>query len=507
MGGPLRPVLAPEVGATPALAPAPGGPTRSGTTSWPGPTYRYAPQGGPTVRSAAMSAGAKKLLMREGAPMRTRRRTSALAIAAGLVVSAGAGAAAAASAPAIGPQNWPVFGLYLNHNAVWGEGPAVNWQRTTGAIANGLIVAAGRVYYGTDTGYAECLSARTGRLIWKTKLDNWVFGPPTLVDGRVFVGTGTDVFAAPDVKGTPPSTIYALSAATGAILWRVDTGGEDKPSITYADGYVYAADGHGSLRKIDPATGNVVWKVADGGIAAVSPPTPYQGRIYLETGTPGHPGLRAFSARTGERLWTYPEGNSDNMVTVGDGLLFAVNTLPIRSGGKSYLEDQYEAVSFNGHLVWRYTTRPGPMPVFEAPGGTEFGGVFYDGSMARPYLYAFDARTGRLRWKTRMPGGLVNHTPLVTRHYVLAVTNTAWLVAMNRSTGKIVAQWHYAANSSVGPGALTMVNHTLYLWSSERGGSGSVLGRSAVKGRPLTRGSVYAIAQAQLLSHRVPTGG
>jgi outer membrane protein assembly factor BamB len=99
---------------------------------------------------------------------------------------------------------------------------ALLWKHTFDAPndgPNGLTIAGSRVYGATDT-TAFALDAATGRLRWSRRLANqfeqFVGVAPIVDRGRVYVST----------QGFPPGgrgVLYALSAATGRIVWRFQT--------------------------------------------------------------------------------------------------------------------------------------------------------------------------------------------------------------------------------------------------------------------------------------------
>jgi outer membrane protein assembly factor BamB len=113
---------------------------------------------------------------------------------------------------------------------------------------NGLAVADGHVFGATDT-TAFALSAATGRLLWLRRLvsrtESFVDTAPTVADGRVYLSTTGYV---PGTRGA----LYALDARTGSIRWRFGTikrpwrypaeaggGGAWNPPSGDGDGRVY----------------------------------------------------------------------------------------------------------------------------------------------------------------------------------------------------------------------------------------------------------------------------
>jgi len=99
---------------------------------------------------------------------------------------------------------------------------ALRWKRTIAAPndgPNGLTVVQGRLYTATDT-TAFALDAATGKQFWAHRLANryeqFVAIAPVVDRGRVYYST----------QGFPPGgrgALYALSAATGRLVWRFQT--------------------------------------------------------------------------------------------------------------------------------------------------------------------------------------------------------------------------------------------------------------------------------------------
>ena len=99
---------------------------------------------------------------------------------------------------------------------------ALLWKHTIDAPndgPNGLAIAGSRIYGATDA-TALALDAATGRVLWSRRLANryeqFVGIAPIVDRGRMYVST----------QGFPPGgrgVLYALSAATGKIVWRFQT--------------------------------------------------------------------------------------------------------------------------------------------------------------------------------------------------------------------------------------------------------------------------------------------
>jgi polyvinyl alcohol dehydrogenase (cytochrome) len=139
-----------------------------------------------------------------------------------------------------------------------------------------------------------------------------VYGQPTVVGGRVFVGVDT-------------AYVYALDATTGCVHWSflADAGVRNAISIGSVGGGRSAAffgDIRGNVYAVDAATGEALWKVnADPHpLAAITgAPTLYEGRLYVPVssreeaagGSLNYPcctfrgSIVAFDAATGKQVW------------------------------------------------------------------------------------------------------------------------------------------------------------------------------------------------------------
>jgi len=102
------------------------------------------------------------------------------------------------------------------------------------------FVVNGRLYssMGNTT---QCVDAQTGRVIWSRNLRDArrpgtddIVTPPSIVNGKVFVGTRWGF-------------VYALSADTGDILWKVDIGEPVSFQPSIATGRVYVGTDRGSI--------------------------------------------------------------------------------------------------------------------------------------------------------------------------------------------------------------------------------------------------------------------
>lgn len=138
------------------------------------------------------------------------------------------------------------------------------------------------------------------------------YGQPTIVAGRLFIGSGD-------------GRVYALDAATGCTIWVYQAETTVRTAITVGQGdkgkyLAYFGDGEANLYAVDAETGTLVWKMkVDTHRTAriTGAATLYQGRLYVGTagneelsgGDPDYPcctfrgSVTAVDALTGKLIW------------------------------------------------------------------------------------------------------------------------------------------------------------------------------------------------------------
>ncbi|MEX2113844.1 MAG: PQQ-binding-like beta-propeller repeat protein [Pirellulales bacterium] len=155
---------------------------------------------------------------------------------------------------------------------------------TGGPVRLAPTVAAGRVYFGSDDGFAYCLDAATGKPVWKLRAgpaDEWMIARGEMISRwpirtGVLVADGTAYFGA----GLFPHEevyLYAVDAADGRIVWRRDniSHGDAGRNDLSPQGYLLATDellivpsGRSLPAAIDRRTGDLVHKRTHGGSSA-----------------------------------------------------------------------------------------------------------------------------------------------------------------------------------------------------------------------------------------------
>jgi alcohol dehydrogenase (cytochrome c) len=322
-----------------------------------------------------------------------------------------------------------VYAQDLNSNvyALDLESGSTRWTRRYDAPnegPNGLAIDGGTVYGATDA-EAFALSADTGKELWRrhltSKSEQFVDVAPVPWEGLVFLGT---VGYAPLGRGA----IYALDAATGAVVWKFDTIEKPWPHPLHSGGggiwYPVSLDSEGRL------------------YAGIANPTPWGGSPEFPNGS-AFPGpvrytdsLVVLDAKTGRLLWfdqvtPHDVRDQDFQATP---ILAGDLAIGAGKGGRVVAWDREERVRRWTATVGLHRNDVGPLPrrrVVVCPGllgGVETPMAYADGrvfvpvvdlcgwgsaidrqeyadvdpSRGRGRLVALDADTGSELWERRL---------------------------------------------------------------------------------------------------------
>jgi alcohol dehydrogenase (cytochrome c) len=256
----------------------------------------------------------------------------------------------------------------------------------TGALAMSPVVVDGVVYIQDMQANVYALDLATGKLRWEHKFNTTELGGPgpdgvTVSDGRVY--------------GDLPYTVFALSAATGKSVW-VDRNLLTKSQGVFeiqpqaVGGRVYLASalgtgpGGGILLALNAATGKVIWKF----------------NTMVASDVPAAGGA-----------WEPPLVRSDGSVTFGIGNPYESAAMAIVHPSRLlYADSEVNLDAATGKLRWYYQAVPNDFmdhdlqtsPIAASSNGTSVD--IAAGKMG--YVYAINARTGALLWKT--PVGVHN---------------------------------------------------------------------------------------------------
>lgn len=268
-------------------------------------------------------------------------------------------------------------------------------------VANGVLYTSN---YDGSSIYA--LNASTGDLLWKYSVEGVNYGP------FLFAVKDGTAYASYD-------KLYALNANTGTLLWSATGGFLGTPTV--ANGVVYVGSQDGSVYAHNATTGTTLWSYATGDLVESSPAVA-NGMVYF--GSDDH-NVYALKAGTGALQWKYITGSyvlsspavANRVVYVGsnDGNLYALD-------------------GSTGALVWRYSTGGA---IWDASPAVANGVVYI--SSYDQNLYALNASTGALLWIHAtgcLPGmGGVGYCSPAVANGVVYVCGGGRLLAINASTG------------------------------------------------------------------------
>jgi outer membrane protein assembly factor BamB len=250
--------------------------------------------------------------------------------------------------------------------------------------------------------------------------------PPVVQDGVVYLQD-------------QDANVYALALATGKLKWEYqvnipEKSGPGPDGVAVAGGAVYG-DSSTSVFALNAATGKTIW--VDGSLlnsgqgAFEIQPQVAEGRVYLASAYGSGPGggvLIALDASTGRLLWTFhtvigvgagvqalglgsggawetPLVGSDGSVTFGTGNPYqSIGDAIAHPSRQLYTDSEVNLDAATGKVRWYYQAVPNDFadhdlqasPISTAIGGTPV--IITGGKVG--YVYALNARSGALLWKT-----------------------------------------------------------------------------------------------------------
>jgi polyvinyl alcohol dehydrogenase (cytochrome) len=228
-------------------------------------------------------------------------------------------------------------------------------------------------------------------------------GQPTVVAGRVFIGSGD-------------GTVYALDAATGCTIWTYKAEATVRAAITVGPAgkrgaLAYFGDGEANVYAVDAAKGTLVWKVkVDSNFSAriTGAPQLYRGRLYVP--------LASSEELTG--------GDASYPCCTFRGNVVAVDALTGKVIWKGYAitEEPHESKPGESHAKFS----PAGAAIWDAPTVDAKLGMLYVGTGdayvdpaadATDAIVAFDLATGKRLWvQQKTSGDVFNFGCIDPRH-------------------------------------------------------------------------------------------
>jgi outer membrane protein assembly factor BamB len=255
-----------------------------------------------------------------------------------------------------------------------------------GSLTAPPVVADGVVYLQNEDANVYALALATGQLKWEHRVNLLEKSGPG-PDGVAVAGGA--------VYGDTSTSIFALSAATGKTIWvdrhLLNSGQgsfEIQPQV--ADGRVYLASAYGSgpgggvLMALSAATGRLLWR-------------------FDSVIGPGK-GVKALGLGSGG-AWETPLVGSDGSVTFGIGNPYpSLGSAIAHPSRLLYTDSEVNLDAATGKLRWYYQAVPDDFVDHDlqaSPISTSIGAVpviITSGKVG--YVYALNAQSGALLWKT-----------------------------------------------------------------------------------------------------------
>jgi len=316
------------------------------------------------------------------------------------------------ASPAVAGDTVYVGSTNGNLYAIDRDAGSLRWKfATKGRVASSAAVANGVVYFGSYDGSFYALDARSGKLKWKfTTMGEHRFEGTHLHGAQPAAETMPDPFdvylSSPTIWhdriffGSGDSNVYALDAASGALVWKFKTGDVVHASPAIADGTLYVGSWDSYFYALDASTGAQRWRFKTGDDPEIHNQVGIQSSAAVVDGMvffgcrDSH--LYALNAGTGQKLWSFPTSGSWVVASpaVRDGTLyFATSDSGLFYAVKARSGDVVFSLKFHG---W---------PTFASPAIA--GGMLYLGSWSGK-LAAIDLQKQKVAWTFATDGATKN---------------------------------------------------------------------------------------------------
>jgi len=307
--------------------------------------------------------------------------------------------------------------------------PAGSWADANGDLANTRDATGSRITAANVAGLKEAWTFKLSGAAAKGVQDyGSLAAAPIVVNGVAYL---QDLDA----------DVYAISLATGKLRWEYQVSTPEKSGpgpdgVAVAGGVVYG-DSSSAVFALDAATGTVLWSDGDllssGQGSFEIQPAVAAGRVYLASAYGSGPGggvILALSAASGAVLWRFntvigSQAGGVKALGVGSGgawetplvsadgssVTFGTGN-PYQSIGEAishpsrqlYTDSEVNLSAATGQLNWYYQAVPNDFKDYDmqlSPIAATIDGtpaIIGGGKMG--YVYAFNASSGALLWKT-----------------------------------------------------------------------------------------------------------
>ena len=149
------------------------------------------------------------------------------------------------------------------------------------------------LFVGTRAGRLIALDKQTGAVQWRLQTGGAIVSAPVLLDGDRLVLSSRD------------GHVYAISATTGQPLWQADTGFSIDAAPAVYGNTVFVGNNDGWAFALDAATGQIRWKVSVADAPLRASPVADADHVYFGSYIGA---LFALDHAKGQQRWTYTTG-------------------------------------------------------------------------------------------------------------------------------------------------------------------------------------------------------
>lgn len=325
------------------------------------------------------------------------------------------------------PEQWPGYRLQVNNNAVFAGGddalPETHFK-TSGQVRATPVIVGNRLYVGNhETGGMQAFDLESGKMLWGSEepdfriAPNWIHSDMIYADDSLFVGYGNRMFQSEKLRGTGESGVMAVDPDTGRKRWQYSTRGEVMPAPVHWQDLVLITTGDAHLIALDAESGKEKWSMKLPGWVSMSSPHVKDDVLYVGALN----SVVAIDLKKRERLWTFKETSSFTDVPPAishDGLVYISGAKPYtdltKEEKKRWSDEARQSMHFlyaldakSGKLRWKKLLGHGPKINHNTSGApTVVDGHVYVGSPYTQSMFSYDAKSGDKEWEYRIGAGI-----------------------------------------------------------------------------------------------------
>lgn len=385
-------------------------------------------------------------------------RALCLAVAAAVLSACAPAAPRDTAAPPAQQASWATYQHSSDRNAVFKQYRlSQDWSYNAKAqINSGLALVGNTLLFTTFSHKVVALDVRNGHVLWQASVSNIAMSTPIVAGSTVYIGTGKSGvldrswnpvlkmrFAGKDVWGVPGGDeVAAFDLRTGARRWTHRTVGEDMPSAVYDRGRLIFANGDWHAYALRADTGEQLWSTDIGGVSTMASAVMAGNAVIVAicNGAMKDTSSLALDASTGKLLWKSQYGHCDASPAYANGKVFVSDV----DRGDSRLQGITIVAALNartGKPVWLYRGSQGLWSIVgsdeAAVAGTYASGIYYQSAPFEDQIVAFDANTGKVRWRFHTSGP-VKMSPVVANRRLYVGDTVGMLYTLDARSGGLL---------------------------------------------------------------------